>query len=107
MRPAMWAVRYAVRSPQGGLLVAYWAALLAAGLPAMHAVAAARQLPIILIRKVLLDQTQPPCGVAVDCNRADEHRTDSHCTTCDEIVRKQVTMAAHCCSFRSSVHAST
>jgi hypothetical protein len=60
-QPAAWAVRYAVRSPQGGPLVAYWAALLAAGLPAMHAVAAARHVPIILIRKVQLVSSHANC----------------------------------------------
>lgn len=50
--PAVWAVRYALSAPRGGFLVAYWLALLAAALPAMHAVTVARQLPTILIRKV-------------------------------------------------------
>ena len=50
--PAAWAVRFALGAHGGGPLVAYWGALLAAGLPAMHAVAAARRLPTIIIRKV-------------------------------------------------------
>jgi hypothetical protein len=52
VQPAVLAVRYAVASPQGGPLVAYWVALLATGLPAMHGIAATRRLPMILIRKV-------------------------------------------------------
>lgn len=63
--PAVWAVRFALAAPHGGALVAYWAALLAAGLPAMHWVASQRRLPTIIIRKV---RVQP-----LDCRRSLMH----------------------------------
>ena len=51
-RPALWAVRFALAEPSRRAMLAYWAAMLAVSLPAMHRVAASRPLPTIIIRKV-------------------------------------------------------
>lgn len=51
VRPAAWVVRFAVATPHGSPLLAYWAAVLAAGLPAMHRLASRRRIPVILLRK--------------------------------------------------------
>ena len=55
--PAVWAVRFALASPQRVALLGYWAALLAAALPAMDWLSRARRVPTIIVRKV------PPLSV--------------------------------------------
>ena len=50
--PAVWAVRFALSSPQRVALLGYWAALLAAALPAMDWLSRARRVPTIIVRKV-------------------------------------------------------
>ena len=50
--PAVWAVRFALASPQRVGLLGYWAALLAAALPAMDWLSRARRVPTIIVRKV-------------------------------------------------------
>lgn len=51
-QPALWAVQFAVADSGRRTMLAYWVLLLALSLPAMHALAAARHLPTIIIRKV-------------------------------------------------------
>ena len=50
--PALWAVRFALAEAGRRAMLAYWLALLAVSLPAMHVLASSRQLPTIIIRKV-------------------------------------------------------
>ena len=52
--PAVWAVRFALASPRRVALLCYWAALLAAALPAMDWLSRARRVPTIIVRKVAL-----------------------------------------------------
>lgn len=50
--PATWAVRFALATPRRLALLAYWAAVLAAALPAMDWLSRARRVPTIIVRKV-------------------------------------------------------
>lgn len=50
--PALWAVRFALATPRRLALLAYWAAVLAAALPAMDWLSRVRRVPTIIVRKV-------------------------------------------------------
>ena len=50
--PAAWTVFFALETPGKRGAVAYWMALLATALPAMHRIASSRHLPTIILRKV-------------------------------------------------------
>lgn len=61
-RPVLWAIRFAFADGGRRSMLAYWLGLLAVSLPVMHALAASRQLPTIIIRKVPRNySTVPEC----------------------------------------------
>lgn len=82
--PAAWAVRFALSSPQRVALLCYWAALLAAALPAMDWLSRARRVPTIIVRKV------PPLCVLF---RVKTGSSSAHCRLQQQLTSRAARLA--------------